>query len=145
MIIKSPGWSFYVHPLHRTLSEVAAKPRVKLRIHAKRWPVGTHCNIKWKMNRQKYAGREKLSIKISDTERIVGDIRKKALMCRTGNVCEAFVMTCRSCRHQAHCLRRRRVWALAAMARARHERSTLVSCLDPPSVTCHSRFRVRYV
>ena len=54
MIIKSPGWSFYVHPLHRTLSEVAAKPRVKLGIPVGRAPVGTIAIWKVKI---RYRGR----------------------------------------------------------------------------------------
>ena len=41
---------FFISSLYRTLSEVAALPRVKLGIRAERAPVGTHCNIKWKMN-----------------------------------------------------------------------------------------------
>ena len=112
MIIKSSGWSFYVHPLHRTLSEVAAKPRVKLRTtrSAGRW---TPLQYKIEDNRQKYAGREKLSIKISDTERYCRRYQEEGHSCAEDRKClRGFRYDVQaSCRHQAHCLRRRRVWA----------------------------------
>ena len=41
---------FFIFSLYRTLSEVAAKPRVKLGIPVGARPGGHHCNIKWKMN-----------------------------------------------------------------------------------------------
>ena len=48
---------FFIFSLHRTLSEVAAKPRVKLRITRS---VGRWAPLQYKMEdeRQKYAGRE---------------------------------------------------------------------------------------
>ena len=50
MIIKSSGWSFYIHPTAPDFIPSSGGAAGEAENHAKRWPVGTHSNIKWKMN-----------------------------------------------------------------------------------------------
>ena len=75
-------WIFLFHP-HRTLSWVAASPRVML------------------------------SINISDTERYCRRYQEGWRSCAEDRKClRGFRYDVQaSCRHQAHCLRRSRVWA----------------------------------
>ncbi len=75
-------WIFLFHP-HRTLSRVAAPPR------------------------------EKLSINILDTERYCRRYQEEGHSCAEDRKClRGFRHDVQaSCRHQAHCLRRSRVWA----------------------------------
>ena len=103
---------FFIFSPHRTLSEVAALPREKLRTTRS---TGQWAPLQYKMEdeRQKYAGREKLSIKISDTERYCRRYQEEGHSCAEDRKClRGFRYDVQaSCRHQAHCLRRRRVWA----------------------------------
>lgn len=58
---------FFISALYRTLSEIAALPRVKLGIPAGA-PGGHHCNIKWKMNDRNMQEGSSWLLNISDTE-----------------------------------------------------------------------------